>query len=339
MTADQSLPLSFSFQAAWELESLFRSIGLDFRILQITPGPLLVRFEINGSVDAPLLTIRCSQGLLFEGSRNPRWTSIALEQSNSLALHRVRGEAVNEQTIHGLNRNITETFFQISPGAHTSIALLDAGELIALAEETGAYRLLETMEAANTLRLSPDKFRRMKALLNLDSTDESFELRQELIQAALLEALDPEIHTVIYDGELSQQSGLMKDLLTWGYANPTQVIKLQDLTRNIFASRSAIVQNCRATFGMGPMALLKQIRLGQVQQALSHADLQRRIGCSTVQSIAAYYGFASRNHFARDYRQLFGESPSATLQLSDAPGIRSQPVSVAHSPQIAIARR
>ena len=86
MTADQSLPLSFSFQAAWELESLFRSIGLDFRILQITPGPLLGRFEINGSVDAPLLTIRCSQGLLFEGSRNPRWTSIALEQSNSLAL-------------------------------------------------------------------------------------------------------------------------------------------------------------------------------------------------------------------------------------------------------------
>ena len=131
----------------------------------------------------------------------------------------------------------------------------------------------------------------------------------------------------------------MKDLLSWGHANPTQVIKLQDLTRNIFASRSAIVQNCRATFGMGPMALLKQIRLGQVQLALSNTDVQRRIGCFTVQSIAAYYGFASRNHFARDYRQLFGEPPSATLQLSDAPGIRSQPVSVAHKPQIAIARR
>ena len=87
---------------------------------------------------------------------------------------------------------------------------------------------------------------------------------------------------------------------------------------------------------MGPMAL-KQIRLGQ-QQALC-TGIFRQDGCATVQSIAAYYGFASRNHFARDYRQLFGESPSATLQLSDAPGIRSQPVSVAHSPQIAIARR
>ena len=41
-----------------------------------------------------------------------------------------------------------------------------------------------------------------------------FELRQKLIQAALLEALDPEIHTVIYDGELSQLR-LMKDLWTW----------------------------------------------------------------------------------------------------------------------------
>ena len=79
----------------------------------------------------------------------------------------------------------------------------------------------------------------------------------------------------------------MKDLLIWGHVNPTQVIKLQDLTRNISSSRAAIVQNCRATFGMGPMALLKQIRLGQVQQALSHTDLLERVGCSTVQSIAA----------------------------------------------------
>ena len=61
-------------------------------------------------------------------------------------------------------------------------------------------------------------------------------------------------------GELSHRAGLMKELIAWGQSNPTKVISLEDLTTTIFASRSAIVHSCRSTFGLGPMALLKQIR-------------------------------------------------------------------------------
>ena len=50
-------------------------------------------------------------------------------------------------------------------------------------------------------------------------------------------------------------------------------------------------------------------------------------------------GFQSRNHFARDYRNQFGESPSATLQRVSAPGMSVQSVSVAQSPQMAMALR
>ena len=87
------------------------------------------------------------------------------------------------------------------------------------------------------------------------------------------------------------------------------------------------------------MALLKQIRLGQVQHALSTPAVQQAIGCRTVQEIANHYRFQSRNHFARDYRNQFGESPSATFQRASAPGMSIQSVSVAQSPQMAIARR
>ena len=87
------------------------------------------------------------------------------------------------------------------------------------------------------------------------------------------------------------------------------------------------------------MTLMKNIRLGQVQLALSHPEIRKRIGHQTVRSISSHYGFQSRNHFARDYRLFFGESPSATLQRSEAPGISAQSVSVAHKPQIAMALR
>ena len=72
---------------------------------------------------------------------------------------------------------------------------------------------------------------------------------------------------------------------------------------------------------------------------LSSPEVQQTIGGNIVHEIACHYGFQSRNHFARDFRNQFGESPSATLQRVSAPGMRVQSVSVAQSPQIAMALR
>ena len=72
---------------------------------------------------------------------------------------------------------------------------------------------------------------------------------------------------------------------------------------------------------------------------VSSPEVQQTIGGSTMHEIACYYGFQSRNDFARDYRNQFGESPSATLQRASAPGMSVQSVSVAQSPQMAMALR
>ena len=43
---------------------------------------------------------------------------------------------------------------------------------------------------------------------------------------------------------------------------------------------------------------------------LSSPEGQQTIGGITVHEIACHYGSQSRNHFARDYRNQFGESPA-----------------------------
>jgi AraC family ethanolamine operon transcriptional activator len=55
-----------------------------------------------------------------------------------------------------------------------------------------------------------------------------------------------------------------------------------------------------------------------VHHVLSNPDLQRQLGCRTIHAVSSYFGFYSRNHFSRDYRALFGESPRDTLQQSAA---------------------
>jgi len=58
------------------------------------------------------------------------------------------------------------------------------------------------------------------------------------------------------------------------------------------------------------MAYLKTVRLNGVRRALKIADPPT----ATVLGIASRYGFWHMGHFSHDYRQMFGESPSDTLQ-------------------------
>ena len=111
----------------------------------------------------------------------------------------------------------------------------------------------------------------------------------------------------------------MRDLLAWGLDNPDTPISLDQLTLTLFASRSSIVQACRETFGVGPTTLLKQIRLHEVHQILRDPSLRTQLnGQTSVGSIARVHGFNSANHFARDYRLMFGELPRKTLKRARA---------------------
>jgi transcriptional regulator GlxA family with amidase domain len=60
-----------------------------------------------------------------------------------------------------------------------------------------------------------------------------------------------------------------------------------------------------------PMNFVKQVRLGHVRKMLCAPS-----PTTTVTSVAFACGFGNLGHLANDYRQVFGESPSATLNRS-----------------------
>ena len=67
------------------------------------------------------------------------------------------------------------------------------------------------------------------------------------------------------------------------------------------------LQSCfQATWGMGPLAWLNTLRLNAVRRQLKTAE--------SVTEAATRFGFWHFGHFARDYRELFGETPSQTLR-------------------------
>lgn len=72
------------------------------------------------------------------------------------------------------------------------------------------------------------------------------------------------------------------------------------------------LQNCfQATWGTGPLAWLKLLRLDAVRRRLKDAE--------SVTEAATRLGFWHFGHFASDYRTLFGEPPSQTLRRHRGP--------------------
>lgn len=64
------------------------------------------------------------------------------------------------------------------------------------------------------------------------------------------------------------------------------------------------------TYGITPMAFVKQERLKKARMLLQHADPST----ATVTSIARECGFTHMGQFSLDYKRLLGELPSITLR-------------------------
>ena len=70
----------------------------------------------------------------------------------------------------------------------------------------------------------------------------------------------------------------------------------------------AIFRAFQQSRGYSPMAFARMVRLKHARERLLAPDPE-----TSVTTVAFACGFGNLGHFARDYREAFGEPPSATL--------------------------
>ena len=319
MGSNASQLKTYQFHSAVEAAELFRTLGFTWEIIQLSAGPLNGVLKIRRSIDMVCLSVQCNRSMLFHGGRNSAYVPFCLEM-NAVFQHRVRGEPLIPFGLYGFHLNLSDVFFQTEAGAHFSIILIPRNRIHQLGALDPNGVLMESISITNNIQLSPELFQSWIQLVNGVLNDQrSGGIDPDQVNALLLESFEPiGLDDISPLPSLTYRCGIVRDLVRWGVENNRQPISLDDLGRTIFSSRSTISQSCREQVGIGPMALLKQIRLQQVQHALRHREKRQLLACDTVQEIANHFGFHSRNHFARDYRHLFGEAPRQTLARSAA---------------------
>ncbi len=87
-------------------------------------------------------------------------------------------------------------------------------------------------------------------------------------------------------------------------------IKLEDLCRVAGVRARTLEYGFQELYDIGPMAYLRSVRLCRARRDLLNP---RRLDAS-VAKIARQWTFSHMGQFSRDYRALFGESPSTTLE-------------------------
>lgn len=104
-------------------------------------------------------------------------------------------------------------------------------------------------------------------------------------------------------------------------ANEGGPLFVDDLCRATQVSERTLRCIFQEYFGVGPMRLIKVRQLREIRAALRRADPQR----DTVTRIAARFGIWDFSLFARNYKALFGESPSSTLRTPPTePAVRAR---------------
>ena len=94
-------------------------------------------------------------------------------------------------------------------------------------------------------------------------------------------------------------------------ANWNSPITIENLAAITETSTRSIFNSFKKGRGYSPMAFVKQVRLKHAQDMLLNPDMN-----TSVTGVAFACGFQNLGHFARDYRQAFGELPSLTLGRS-----------------------
>ena len=308
------------FNSAEECARLWRQLGCDYNVVQVSSGPLRGRLRVDHQDGILLVSMQADQALMVEGTRHPRWLSFTLEHTDNFSDHRHFGESLAPNVLAGFNTQMTETLMRTSPGGNRiGAVLVDRRRAETWTQLLGASDISDRMEHNNTAILSSEAHRKLRQLMVLPvwkGADVQHSFQADFLEAQLIEALSPESSNLLQPVLKTHHSDLVKELVRFSFQSSTAPIALSSVCQALFTTKTTLTVSCREMFGYGPMALMRRIRLQQVHELLSNPDLQQRLGCHTVQRAAEHFGFVSRNHFASAYRDLFAETPRTTLLAS-----------------------
>ena len=309
--------IDFAFHSATELKQCFELIGKRFDAIQLSHGPLLGRFRVANLGSIFLVQLQTNQMLLLNGERGADCMSFSFEATGIADEHRLFNIPIAPYSLNGFRQGQIESHFQLSANTTSYLAILSTNRFNAFLSHCNSEHLIEKLEVNNALQISPSlhaQFRKEFEHLILYPPLTSQQCRQTTnhIYSAFLNAISIQTEAKYLAYAPSQRQKLVSEFVAWAFSNASENCNLDQISENLFASRRTLIQGTKESFDMGPMEMMKRVRLEQVNWILRSPEIRFDQNFKTITEVAQYFRFQSRGHFAKAYQQIFHETPSET---------------------------
>ena len=303
------------FRSCLELQEQCLAIGFNVDIAQITSGPLYGQINVNSLSGTALVHIETNQGLLVYGNPPTGTINVAIEHSKQLDLHRVQGSVLTQTSLSGFNARKTQTYFSVTPGSRLSVAIFPANIMLSTMHQLHGEQGTDILLNQNLKRISPKQFdhilssTRQRVTGTFKTSDTAMHQHDYIL--SILNALGSSHSTASNERKTNNIPLVEQFVRTCFEEGCTNPLTINDLTTKLFSSKTVLSQSIKESTGLSPMTFLRNVRLEQVRSQLIRGD-----SSTSIISVAQKYGFPSRGHFSRYYRELFGELPSETAARS-----------------------
>jgi len=173
--------------------------------------------------------------------------------------------------------------------------------VILLTGQTDAEDRLKGYQAqANDYINKPFKLQELKVRIQ-NILDDRRNLRQKNVHSQTAPALRADISKA--DEQFFRR---VRDVINEHVSKHS--FSVEQLAQAVFISRRQLERRLKDLTGLSPAEIIRQRRLSQAQQYLTDGEFM------TVAEVATATGFKNVKYFSRLYRNLFGQTPGATLK-------------------------
>ena len=315
-----ALQLDPPYQSCAGLQKLFQPLSPDLVALQLSPGPLQGRLRVVALQDCRLNLLESNQSLFLSGTRRPRPCTLAipLHELKTDDTYQAQGIPMPWPGMMGYNRTLTDFDLKLPTGAKlATVVISKAAWSDRHAQQCGGSLTLERWDQTNQLELRQPHVHELRVqLLNLvngrsDATND--ENSDQLIETLIQCFEDRKARTLpVAKREARHEAAI--DLLHWCANNASSTLSIEEISQQLFQSRTSLFKGSKEHFQRTPMQLQRSIRMDRVRELLLNPRQCRIQGLMGVGAIAASVGFNSRSHFAKHYEEHYHELPIETLK-------------------------
>lgn len=292
-------------------------------LIQLTTGPLQCEFLSIQIGELHFIRQKANQGTQAWGEKLNKYRNFTMVWfENKGEFYSLRRPINPQKTIFGFNGG--ESDFIISQGGAIAGILIPVETFHAYADQLQRYDLDDCFLSQNHVNLLPTGMKEIK-----DYLKEIFSLAQHqpsyLQQDHIVDLVTNDFLPLLISNipiklnskcflKPSRRAKLIAQAEQEMLASFEKPLTLKQLAQKLGSSSSALSYGFKELFGMSPMRYLKVRRLNALRQRLKASYPE---DC-TITMLANQFGFWSAGHFARDYKDMFGELPSQTLRNTRA---------------------